>query len=67
MDFDTLKSQYIAGIYQTKALLIKEQPFTLQSGKKSHVYLNHRDFLSTHAYLTLVQITSLNPNTNTFI
>lgn len=54
MNMNQLKSQYIEGIYQTKAFLIKEQPFTLQSGKKSHLYLNHRNFLSHHIYLQLI-------------
>ncbi len=54
MNLDNLKSEYIANIYKTKALLIKEQPFTLQSGKKSHIYLNHRNFLSHHSYLSLI-------------
>ncbi len=54
MQLAQLKTDYINGIYQTKALLIKEQAFTLQSGKKSHLYLNHRDFLSQHVYLTLI-------------
>jgi orotate phosphoribosyltransferase len=51
---EELKSRYVEGIYQTKALLIRETPFTLQSGKKSHIYLNHRNFLSQHNYLALV-------------
>lgn len=54
MNLDSLKSQYFDGIYQTKAFLIKEEPFTLQSGKKSHLYLNHRTFLSQNKYLKLV-------------
>ncbi len=54
MNINHLKSQYIEGIYQSKALLIKDEPFTLQSGKRSHVYLNHRNFLAHHAYLSLV-------------
>lgn len=54
MNIEKLKSQYFDGIYTTKALLIKEQPFTLQSGKKSHIYLNHRNFLSNYQYLSLV-------------
>lgn len=54
MTLDTLKSKYIQAIYKTKALLIKEEPITLQSGKKSHIYLNHRNFLSQHQYLALV-------------
>ena len=54
MNLDSLKSQYFNGIYQTKAFLIKDEPFTLQSGKKSHLYLNHRNFLSQHRYLALI-------------
>lgn len=54
MNINQLKSQYIEGIYKTKALLIKEDAFTLQSGKRSHIYLNHRNFLSDHVYLSLV-------------
>ena len=51
---EQLKTQYIKGIYETKALLIKEEAFTLQSGKKSHLYLNHRHFLSKALYLSLI-------------
>jgi len=54
MNIQTLRSHYIEGVYNTKALLIKEEAFTLQSGKRSHVYLNHRNFLSDHTYLSLV-------------
>ena len=54
MNINQLKAEYIQGIYQSKALLIKEQPFSLQSGKRSHVYLNHRNFLSRSVYLSLV-------------
>lgn len=54
MSFSQLKSEYIEGIYKTKALLIKEEAFTLQSGKKSHIYLNHRNFLSHYVYLSLI-------------
>jgi orotate phosphoribosyltransferase len=54
MNLDSLKSQYFDGIYQTKAFLIKNEPFTLQSGKKSHLYLNHRNFLSQSRYLSLI-------------
>lgn len=54
MPLKNLKQDYIEGIYKSKALLIKEQAFTLQSGKKSHIYLNHRNFLSQCHYLDLV-------------
>jgi orotate phosphoribosyltransferase len=49
-----LRQLYVEGIYETKALLIREQPFTLQSGRQSHIYLNHRNFLAKSKYLTLV-------------
>jgi orotate phosphoribosyltransferase len=51
---DQLRKKYIEGIYKTKALLIKEAAFRLQSGKRSHIYLNHRHFLTNHIYLILV-------------
>ncbi len=54
MNLTQLKADYINGIYYTKALLIKDQAFTLQSGKSSHIYLNHRDFLAQHHYLILI-------------
>ena len=54
MNLDLLKTQYFDGIYQTKSFLIKNTPFTLQSGKTSHLYLNHRNFLSQNKYLTLI-------------
>jgi orotate phosphoribosyltransferase len=54
MSLDHLKSQYFDGVYKSKAFLIKEQPFILQSGKQSHLYLNHRNFLSQSNYLALV-------------
>lgn len=53
-NLEELKALYVEGIYQTKALLIREKPILLQSGKRSHIYLNHRHFLSNHSYLTLV-------------
>ncbi len=49
-----LKQQYIEAIYKTKALMIKEEQFDLKSGGKSHIYLNHRNFLSNHKYLELI-------------
>ena len=54
MNLSSLKSQYFDGIWQTKAFLVRQESFTLQSGKKSHLYLNHRNFLSSEKYLTLV-------------
>jgi len=54
MKIQNLKREYISGIYDTKAFLIKEKPFILQSGQKSHLYLNHRNFLSINKYLILL-------------
>jgi len=54
MNLNELKLKYINGIYETKAFLIKEKAFTLKSGKESHLYLNHRGFLSHHNYLSLI-------------
>ena len=54
MNLSNLKRQYFDGIYQTKALLIKDKPFTLKSGKQSYIYLNHRNFLSQGKYLALI-------------
>lgn len=51
---DELKTRYVEGIYKTKALLIRDTPFNLQSGKKSHIYLNHRNFIAQHHYLMLI-------------
>ncbi len=54
MQLQELKKQYVEGIYQTKALLIREEPFILQSGRQSHIYLNHRNFLAKSKYLILI-------------
>ena len=54
MHLESLKTQYFDGIYKTKAFHIRNEPFTLQSGNKSHLYLDHRHFLSQSEYLTLV-------------
>lgn len=49
-----LKQQYIDAIYKEGSFYIKEEPFLLRSGKKSHIYLNHRSFLTKHKHLKLV-------------
>lgn len=49
-----LKQQYIDGIYQSGAFLIHEDPFTLRSGIKSHIYLDHKKFLTNHHGLKVV-------------
>ncbi len=54
MDLNQLKHAYIEAVYKTEALMIKEEPFDLQSGGKSHIYLNHRIFLSRYNYIELI-------------
>ncbi len=54
MSLEILKTQYIDAIYEAKALMISENPLTLASGGKSHVYLNHRNFLPHHQHLELI-------------
>jgi orotate phosphoribosyltransferase len=54
MSIETLKNQYIEAIYEAKALMISETPLTLASGGKSHVYVNHRNFLPHHQHLELI-------------
>lgn len=54
MSLEILKKQYIDAIYEAKALIISENPLTLASGGKSHVYVNHRNFLPHHSYLELI-------------
>jgi orotate phosphoribosyltransferase len=54
MSLEALKREYINAIYETKALLVSETPLTLASGGKSHVYLNHRNFLPFHQHLDLI-------------
>ena len=44
MNFEQLKQQYVDALLHTKAFLIKsleEEPFTLRSGKKSYMFLDH--------------------------
>jgi orotate phosphoribosyltransferase len=53
-DLNALKKEYIEAVYKTEALMIKEEPFDLQSGGKSHIYLNHRMFLSRYNYIELI-------------
>jgi orotate phosphoribosyltransferase len=53
-DLNELKQEYIEAVYKTEAFMIKEEPFDLQSGGKSHIYLNHRIFLSRYNYIDLI-------------
>lgn len=44
MSFKTLKDNYVKGLLETKAILIKqidEEPFTLRSGKQSFMFFDH--------------------------
>lgn len=49
-----LVSKYSKGVHQTKAFLVRKRSFDLHAGGKSHVYLNHRNFLTEGKYLSLV-------------
>jgi len=54
MELEQLKKQYINAIYETKALMIKDKQFELRQGGKSHIYLNHRKFITKPEYLKLI-------------
>ena len=54
MNTKKLRQQYVEAIYQTRSLLIREEPIDLKSGRKSHVYLNHNNFLVQSRYLNVV-------------
>jgi orotate phosphoribosyltransferase len=54
MSLEILRNQYIEAIYEAKALMISEIPLTLASRGKSHVYVNHRNFLPHHQHLELI-------------
>jgi orotate phosphoribosyltransferase len=54
MSIDRLRKQYIDAIYKEKAFLIKKNYFRLHHGGESHLYLNHREFLSQYKYLDLL-------------
>jgi orotate phosphoribosyltransferase len=54
MELTELQQKYVSAVYQTKSLLIREEPFQLKSGGKSHIYLNHNNFLVQSRYLKLI-------------
>jgi orotate phosphoribosyltransferase len=54
MDTNQLKQRYVNGVYETKSLLIRQEPFELKSGSRSHIYLNHNNFLTRGEYLKVV-------------
>ena len=39
------KSRYLDMIWKEGAFLVRQEPFTLKSGRKSHVYANHRNLI----------------------
>ena len=41
----TTKMEYIKKLWSDKATVIQQKPITLKSGRKSHVYINHRHFV----------------------
>ncbi len=58
MNFQTLKQNYVNGLLETKAVLIKsinEEPFTLRSGQKSYTFFDHSMLArSPHAYKAFI-------------
>mgnify|MGYP001054360732 CR=1 FL=1 len=53
-ELSELTRRYARAVYESGALLIREEPFTLRSGRKSHLYINHREFLSSSANIRLM-------------
>lgn len=51
---EELKNEYINAIFAEEAFLVKEESFKLHHGGESHLYLNHREFLSKYKYLDLL-------------
>lgn len=50
MDFSTLKQNYVKGLLETEAFIVKginETPFTLRSGKQSYMFLDHSKVASS--------------------
>ena len=41
----TIKHEYIKRIWDEKAIIIQKKPIVLKSRRKSHVYVNHRNFI----------------------
>jgi len=60
MNFQQLKQNYIQGLLDTNAFLIKsidETPFTLRSGKQSYIFLDHsRVATSAKAYRAYIDV-----------
>lgn len=62
MNFEALKQKYIQALLDTKSFLIKpvsEEPFTLRSGKKSYMFLDHAQLASSaKAYRAYIDVLS---------
>lgn len=60
MTFDALKKNYIEGLLATDAFIVKsvhEEPFTLRSGRKSYMFLDHsRVATSPKAFRAFIDI-----------
>lgn len=58
--------QYKELMWTSGALLLQEQPFTLKSGRRSHVYANHRDLICVPGHLRLLAEVTLRVARDTF-
>lgn len=60
MTMDKLKQNYVEGLLETNAFLVKsinEEPFTLRSGRKSYLFLDHSKVASSpKAYKAFIDI-----------
>lgn len=60
MTFEELKQNYVDGLLETNAFLVKsieETPFTLHSGKQSYMFLDHSKMASSaKAYKTFIDV-----------
>lgn len=60
VNFQTLKNNYIKGLLESNALIVKgidEEPFTLRSGKKSYMFLDHSKLgKSPSAYRAFIDV-----------
>jgi orotate phosphoribosyltransferase len=53
-DRNELLKIYAKTLWEEHAIRIEEKPFTLKSGGESHIYLEHRGFVSKYSNLRLV-------------
>ncbi len=40
-----IEQDYIKSLWNERAIMVEKQPITLKSGRQSHVYINHRNFI----------------------